>query len=377
MQIRWNRDRTVEPHHQLVLFQIGPREFILPRMENSIVYSERLGAINDLQFEAVAARLNLGRFLKAAPTTSGLFGQNVFVTTTTGEFVLRGAPHWVKGPNETSWRQEDRWQFTKERFFASQLHERTNAPVPWPMLHDESSDILGWPYLVMPRMPGVCFDERSIRKALPPEHRRDVAVALGETLAEMQRLTGPFAGDFGITSISLEPYALGDTQHVIDETRAIVKMAVLHGAMTDDDQVWIEAAVARALEAKGPRPITFVHGDYKLNNLTVMQSGDGWRVSGLFDLHESRFGDGAIDIARQACSYLDTEPELAAVFIDSYLRHVAAAARIEAMLPLYIVNDRMKIWAFFTRPDARAAWSEGKSFQGWAERYLDGLLKLL
>ncbi len=216
-------------------------------MENSIVYSQRLGAISDRQFEAVAARLNLGRFVAAAPTTSGLFGQNVFVTTTAGEFVLRGAPHWVKAPHETAWRREDRWQFTKERFFASQLHARTNAPVPWPMLHDESSDILGWPYLVMPRMPGACFDERSIRKALTPQDRRDVAEALGVMLAEMQRLTGPFAGDFGITSIALEPYPSGFTRHVIDETRAIVNMAAQHGTMTDDDHAWIDAAVTRAL----------------------------------------------------------------------------------------------------------------------------------
>ena len=81
--------------------------------------------------------------------------------------------------------------------------------------------------------------------------------------------------------------------------------------MTDDDFAWIDAAAARAL-AIGSRPNTFVHCDYKLNNLTVMQSGDDWRVSGLFDLHEAQFGDGARDVARQTCGYLDTDPELAA-----------------------------------------------------------------
>ena len=142
-------------------------------MQEATVYSERLGAISDEQFHAVADRLRIGRFVRAAPTTSGLFGQNVFVTTTDGEFVLRGAPHWVKAIHETQYHQEDRWQFSKEKYFAEQLHAHTNTPVPWPMLHDQTSDILGWPYLVMPRMPGVCFDERSIRKALAPEDRRE------------------------------------------------------------------------------------------------------------------------------------------------------------------------------------------------------------
>jgi hygromycin-B 7''-O-kinase len=371
--------QSAAPHNRRAgSFDGGSSEIDLdPTMSKTKIYSERLGAISDAQFHAVASRLNIGRFVKAEPITIGLFGQNVFVNTTAGEFVLRGAPHWVKGMHETAWRQEDRWQFTKEKFFAAQLHARTGAPVPWPMLYDELSDILGWPYLVMPRMPGACFNERSILKALAPEDRRNVAVALGVMLAQIQELTWLFAGDFSITSIALEPYAFGGTQQVIDETHMFVNMAAQHGAITDDDHAWIDAAGARALAVAEPRPSTFVHGDYKLNNLTVLQSSDGWRVSGLFDLHEARFGDGALDIVRQSCSYLDTEPELAAVFIDSYLKRVRPDARVRSLLPLYVLNDRMKLWEFFTRPDARATWSAGKTFRAWAEPYVDGLLRLL
>ncbi len=94
-------------------------------MQEATVYSERLGAISDEQFRAVAERLQIGRFVKAAPTTSGLFGQNVFVTTTEGEFAPRGAPHWVKDMHDTQYRPEDRWQFSKEKYFAEQLHART------------------------------------------------------------------------------------------------------------------------------------------------------------------------------------------------------------------------------------------------------------
>ena len=191
-------------------------------MQEATVYSERLGAISDEQFHAVAERLRIGRFVLAAPTTSGLFGQNVFVTTTEGEFVLRGAPHWVRALHETQWRQEDRWQFSKEKYFAEQLHAHTNAPVPWPMLHDETSDILGWPYLVMPRMPGVCFDERSIRKALRAGRpTRGCDCACGRrwpTRNDSPRRSPAISGS---TSIALEPYPVGATQHVVDETRRI------------------------------------------------------------------------------------------------------------------------------------------------------------
>ena len=345
-------------------------------MQEATVYSERLGAISDEQFHAVADRLQIGRFVKAAPTTSGLFGQNVFVTTTEGEFVLRGAPHWVKAVHEAQWHQEDRWQFSKEKYFAEQLHAHTHAPVPWPMLHDQTNDILGWPYLVMPRMPGICFDERSIRKALAPEDRREVAIALAETLADAQRLTSPFPGDFGIESIELEPYATGAVRQVVDETLANANLVSEPAKMTDDDYAWIGAAAARALSVP-ERPNTFVQCDYKLNNLTVLQRDGRWRVSGLFDLHEARFSDGARDIVRQGCSYLDTDPDLARVFIDAYLANVAADARIADLLPLYVMDDRMKFWSFFSRPETRAAWTIGKTFRGWAERYVDGLLGLI
>jgi hygromycin-B 7''-O-kinase len=347
-------------------------------MAEAKVYSQRLGVINDAQFEAVAARWKLGRFVRAAPTTAGLFGQNVFLTTTDGEFVLRGAPHWVKDKGDLEWRREDRWQFTKEAFFARQLHERTTVPVPWPMQHDETADIFGWPYLIMPRMPGTCFEERTILTTLPPEDRRGIADALGATLAEMQTLSWPFAGDFDPNSIELEPYPAGDMGHVIEETMSIAGMAEANGVMTREDMIWIGEAASRARAvADGGRPQVYVHGDYKLNNLTVLRDAGGWRVSGLFDLHVSRFGDGAIDLVRQACSYLDTEPPLAWAFVDAYRSRMPADHSIAERMPLYIVNDRIKLWQFFTQPGSRAAWSEGKTFRGWAQRYMDEISNLL
>src|SRR5215469_13499882 len=181
-------------------------------MEEGIQYSERLGRIREEQFAAALARFGLGDFVQAAPTTSGLFGQNVFVTSTKGEFVLRGAPHWigVVRDGELTYVPDDRVQFTKERFFAQQLFEQTRAPVPWPMHHDEASDIFGWPYLLMPRMPGQCFNERDILKALGDDDRHGVATALGAMLAQIQRLRWPFSGGMD-ADIELTPYPDGHT----------------------------------------------------------------------------------------------------------------------------------------------------------------------
>ena len=91
-------------------------------------YSRRLGLIEDGQFQTALERLGLGEFVRAEPVAGGLFGQNVFVTSTIGEYVLRGAPHYD-------------WQLPAERFFARLIHERTRTPVPWPYILDPDDDI--------------------------------------------------------------------------------------------------------------------------------------------------------------------------------------------------------------------------------------------
>lgn len=342
----------------------------------AIVYSERLGAITDEQFAAAATRLGLGAFVSAAPAASGLFGQNVFLTTGAGQFVLRGAPHWVMGRGETQYRPQDLWQFTKEAFFAHQMAEHTQAPSPWPYLLDETSDIFGWPYAIMPRMPGDCFDERTILKALAPDDRRHVAAAMGTTLAELQRLTSPFAGDLDVDTMVLTPDPGGYVEHVITQTDRLAEVAWANGAMTPADLDWI-AAAARHARTLALRPNTFVHGDYKLNNVTVARDGDAWRVSGVFDLHTARFGDGAYDLLRQACAYLDTENALAQTFVDAYRKAAQDPSDPSPWIPLYGINERLALWQAFVRADARPAWGQGKTFRDWAEPYLTEILARL
>ncbi len=341
---------------------------------SATVYSERLGAITDAQFAAAAERLGLGAFVSAEPVARGLFGQNVFLTTTAGEFVFRGVPHWVKRLEEAAYRPDDRVQFTSEAFFVDRLHERTRAPVPWPYLHDKASDIFGWPYAVMPRMPGLCVNDREIGNALGQEDRRAVALAAGTTLAELHRLTWPFAGGFDVDTVELTPDPGGGVARVIAEMRSAANGALANGAMTPADMVWIDEVAGGAPGATG-RPSTFVHGDYKLDNLTLVQEAGGWRVGGVFDFHTARFGDGAFDLVRMACSYLDTEPALAPVFVDAYRTAAGAKIDLAPLTPLYVARERIMFWQFFA--DKRPDWSRGKTFRGWAEPYITKLLALL
>ena len=51
------------------------------------MYSQHLGAISDEHFQAALDRFELGRFIQAEPIPFGNFGQNVFVSSTGGEYV--------------------------------------------------------------------------------------------------------------------------------------------------------------------------------------------------------------------------------------------------------------------------------------------------
>ncbi|MDP6358611.1 MAG: hypothetical protein QF473_26060 [Planctomycetota bacterium] len=99
-------------------------------------YSERLGQIRNQSFQLALDRFGLGDFVSAQAIPHGLFGQNVFLTSTEGEYVFRGHPLY-------------RGQFETERFMAERLHKETDAPVPWPYLVDGSDDIFGWAYTIM------------------------------------------------------------------------------------------------------------------------------------------------------------------------------------------------------------------------------------
>ena len=343
-----------------------------------IEYSKRLGRISDEQFAGATKRLGVGTFVKAAPATSGLFGQNVFLTTSEGEFVLRGAPHWVDLSREGPWKFErnDLWQFSKEICFANLLHEHTDAPVSWPQLLDRESDIFGWPYIIMPRMPGTCFDERQLRKTISPEQRQSAARAMGSMLVRLQKLAWPFAGDVDL-SFKLVPYPGGHTAHVVRETAKFADNARKNGGLSAEDDAWIERIGEAARAVSVVRPNLYVHGDFKPGNLTLSTDGDEMTVTGIFDLHESRIGDGASDICRQACGYLDFDPEMTKEFVATYRSQAGDDPTIRDRMPLYVINDRMKFWEYFTRPPDVAPWLKGKTFRDWAGRYVDEILDLL
>lgn len=300
--------------------------------------------------------------MEAVPIASGLFGQNVFVTSDTGRYVLRGCPHYD-------------WQFPKERFIARLLHERTEVPVAWPYLLDERADIFGWSYALMPRMPGWGLPDRPIGDGLGPRDRRGVARALGENLALTHALTWPFAGDYDLRTDTIEPFVGGYTSYIVDGLRHDLAASRAHSRHTTAEDVeWVEGIIAEALDAAWESgPARLVMRDYKAGNLTLTRTDEtagAWRVSGVFDLMEAHFGDAEADLSRPIAVYVEAgRPYLAREFLVSYRRTHLAPRDAATRFKLYMLRDRLIIWEYLRRPVNK--WREHRTLRQWASRYTD------
>ncbi len=347
------------------------------------MYSQRLGTLSDAQFQVALDRFQLGHFISAEPIPFGSFGQNVFVSSTTGEYVLRGQPHF-------------QWQFPTEQFFTRQLHERTSVPVPWPYLIEPTPDIFGWSFVLMPRMSGLQLADPESKKQLGLEDKRGIAQALGENLAQMQEVTWPIAGRYNSATDTIGPFertyefaipsvvGSANTEPSIISYSELVKGHLRHrltraqewnaAATTLEDISWVEKLIAEARDAlEETFEPCLIMEDYKEGNLVVTQQDKRWQVSGVFDLMGAIFGDSEADLSRPIAEYLNEDPQLAGEFFAAYRKHKALRPSFAKRFPIYMLLDRAILWEFFQR-HGWCWWPEQWTFRDWASQYLSPLV---
>jgi aminoglycoside phosphotransferase (APT) family kinase protein len=294
--------------------------------------SDRLGVIDDERFQAALDRFGLGRLLGATPIARGLFGQNVFLHTSAGDFVLRGCPH------------DDR-QLRHERFFCRLLHERTTVPVPWPYLIDERNDLFGWTYALMPRMRGIHIDDGS-RKSLSMDERAEIASAMGATIAAI----GDARGEHGRYDRARDGIVAGGS--AADESRRWMDERIGDAerycpATIAGDRTWLDTIVARGLDAlMAPCPATPTTTDFGEGNSVVERHDGAWRVSGVFDFMEYAMGDLERSLARPLSNYLGQDPALAQAFLGGYTRERPLRPGARERLAFNAIGDRFLIWNY-------------------------------
>ena len=321
-------------------------------------YSKRLGVLTPAQLQAALDRFDLGALISAEPAPGGLFGQNVMIVSSTGRWVLRGAPHHDQ-------------QFPRECYFSRIIHERTQIAAPWPFRIDDGAGIFDWPFAVMPWLDGVALtdDDRSLRSA---EGDIAIARAMGEGLALLQEATWPEhawfdadAGELRSLGKSYADWYIEWAEHWLTECR---KASL---ATTDDDVAWVESVIDDARESLAvPFQAAFVHTDYAEGNVVVQaREPNAWRVSGVFDLADAYMGDGEADLARSYLAFQRKDPLASEAFFAAYANLRPVRPGFAARWRLYVLRDRMVFWEYGHRNNL---WFRpGMSLRQWVERYVE------
>ena len=330
-------------------------------MSQAQEYTKRLGAIEPAQFQAALDRFDLGTFVAATPISFGLFGQNVFVTSTHGEWVLRGCPHYD-------------WQFPTEQYFVQLIHEQTRVPVPYPYLVDPATDIFGWSYVCMPRMPGIQLADEALVAQLSGDDRLGLARAMARTLAELHTMHSDSAGTYDYQAHTIRPFATNYREMILESIRDLLATSQSYNANTTDlDAAWVERVVRNNQAAMHkPWSISLVLRDFKEANLVAQKQQGEWQISGVFDLMEAHFGDGDSDLVRQVGHYLRrAAPMYAGEFIREYLQLRPVAPGFIEWQQLYMLYDSLIIWSYFQRAEGGLPENKALSLEEWASPFVE------
>ncbi|MFB9992056.1 phosphotransferase family protein [Deinococcus oregonensis] len=327
-------------------------------------FGRRLGRITPAQLQQALNLFGLGQVQQARPIPFGLFGQNLMVTSDQGEFVLRGQPHFP-------------WQFPTEQYVVDQLHAVTQVPVPAPYRYTEDRTIFGWPFVIMPKMPGVQLADAQVVQRLTAEDRQGIARAMGHNLAEMHRLTGPCSGRYDPQTNSVVPFDRPYGEWVVERLQTHLNSArQQNGHTTPDDVRWVNRLVDASRSALAvPFTPTLVMEDYKEGNVAVERAEGGtWRVSGVFDFMTAHFGDPEADLSRLVGEYARQQPAWARTFVETYLSHHAPRSGFEARFALYLLADALIIWEYVQREEGGMPGQRDLSLRAWAEPFMTAVL---
>src|SRR5258707_2221396 len=222
------------------------------------------------------------------------------------------------------------------------LHEQTQAPVPWPYLLDRSTDLFGWSYVIMPRLPGLSLASQEVKQRRTEHERRRIAGALGTTLAELHTLTWPSVGDYDLARDGIKPLEQSYAEHMLARVRGALATCIRATTRTTPADIsWVEEVITQGQGALyEPFQPCFVHGDYQESNVLVEGSSERWHVSGVFDMYPG-FKDPETDLSRPLAAYLDEQPVLAQELLRAYSRRQPLRPGFENRFPLYMLLERL------------------------------------
>ena len=329
-------------------------------LQEKIDYAGSLGEISGEQFEKALQKLNLGNLIKVEKVTSGIVGQNVFLTSAKGEYVFRGRPFYEE-------------QFDVEKFAVENLRKKTRVPTAYPYMIDNDTDIFGFKYAIMPRMSGIqTMNGGTLILDLSKDERLKIARAMAETLAEMHKLkyepeyypNGINAFPFAFEYKSSEAYAEFIIGRISNEIEDLIEIR-------SGDVKYINEIIMKNKDALlVPFEPCFLMDDFKEDNVLFSNDNGEWKVCAVFDFAMSHFGDCERDLSRIYAMYADEDVDLAREFINTYIKLNPPREKFFERLKIYSLEERKGIW-WWAKTQNRAWWDKNMSLTEWLEPYLN------
>src|SRR5690606_5091526 len=173
-------------------------------MTTKIIFgSNKLGNIRNEQLQATLVKFKLGTLLSAKKTEQGAMGQTMFIISTKGEFVFKGNPLY-KG------------QLEEEKYFIEQLRQRTEVPVPFPYLIDDSTDIFGWKYALMPLLKGKHLTDSTLQHTMNTKDKCSIAQSIADALFAFHQWKVEDFGELDTHTLKITPFKTGYYQWLFD-----------------------------------------------------------------------------------------------------------------------------------------------------------------
>lgn len=324
----------------------------------------KLGILNDEQLQTMLDRFHFGKLISAEKTDQGAMGQTMFITSTEGEFVLKGNPLYPG-------------QLEEEKFFIDGINKRTTISVPTPYFIDDSLEIFDWSYALMPRLKGLHLDATSLNTKLQVEDKRSIAESIAATLIEFHQWKVEDFGELNPKTFEISPFAPTYTEWLFDRIRYWLEDAKKYSEITARDFAWVSSLLEESREAflQFDSP-TFVMGDFKTGNFLVHSKENLWEISGVFDFTNSYFADPLIDLVKMLIYYIDNgEKEIAAHLVHQYFRGTEVNIDIIQRMKVHLLHQRVLDWGS-AKATGMVHWDEELSFSEWAGKYIIAVEKL-
>ncbi|WP_408011165.1 phosphotransferase [Pseudalkalibacillus sp. A8] len=225
-------------------------------MTSKIIFSSnKSGVITDDQLQEMLDKFNLGKLISSRSTEQGVMKQTRFVLSTEGEFVFKGNPLYPG-------------QLIEEKFFVEELHKRTNVNVPIPYLLDDSDDIFGWSYSLMPCLPGEHLNSKRLSSNLNRQDKFKIAGLIAETLLEFHSWKVSQYGDLDTKDLTIRPFEGSYATWLYNRIRYWLNDAKKYSRITTEDVEWVEVILENAICAfESLSSPTFVNGRFQTRKL--------------------------------------------------------------------------------------------------------------